>query len=184
MRETFLVFGAPPIEEAEIAEVVDPSKRWIGTGPKVARFERDFRAYTGPPTRSPSTRARRRCTSPCRVPDLGRRRRGHHHPDTFVATVNAIMHAGGEPVWPTSTADQLNIDPARSSRQITPRTRAIVPVHFAGRPCDMDAIMAIARARARRHRGRRPRHRGPRPAAGHGHVSATSAASASTPPRT
>jgi dTDP-4-amino-4,6-dideoxygalactose transaminase len=66
-------------------------------------------------------------------------------PMTFCATVNAIIHAGATPVLADVELDTLNISPARIEEKITPRTRAVVVVHFAGRPCSMDAIMAIAR---------------------------------------
>src|SRR5690606_39073703 len=65
-------------------------------------------------------------------------------PLTFCATVNAIIHAGLTPVLADVDPVTMNIDPAAIEAAITPRTQAIVPVHFAGRPCDMDAIMAIA----------------------------------------
>jgi len=64
---------------------------------------------------------------------------------TFCATVNAIIHAGATPVLADVEPQSMNIDPDDIERKITSRTRAIVPVHFAGRPCAMDAIMAIAR---------------------------------------
>jgi dTDP-4-amino-4,6-dideoxygalactose transaminase len=66
-------------------------------------------------------------------------------PMTFCATVNAIVHAGAVPVLADVDPRTMNIDPAEVRRHITPRTRALLPVHFAGRPCDMDALMAIAR---------------------------------------
>ena len=64
---------------------------------------------------------------------------------TFAATVNAVIHAGGRPVFADCRKDTMNIDPLDIQRKITKRTKAIIPVHFAGRPCDMDAIMSIAR---------------------------------------
>ena len=65
-------------------------------------------------------------------------------PLTFCATVNAILHAGLTPVLADVDPVTQNIDPDAIEAAITPRTRAIVPVHFAGRPCTMDRIMAIA----------------------------------------
>jgi dTDP-4-amino-4,6-dideoxygalactose transaminase len=65
-------------------------------------------------------------------------------PLTFCATVNAILHAGATPVLADIDPLTMNIDPARIEDCITPRARAILPVHFAGRPCEMDAIMGIA----------------------------------------
>jgi dTDP-4-amino-4,6-dideoxygalactose transaminase len=63
---------------------------------------------------------------------------------TFCATANAIIHCGGTPVFADCDRHTLNLDPEKIAAKITPRTRAILPVHFAGRPCDMTAIMAIA----------------------------------------
>jgi dTDP-4-amino-4,6-dideoxygalactose transaminase len=68
-------------------------------------------------------------------------------PLTFCATVNAIVHAGAVPVLADVDAAGMNIDPAEIERRITPRTRAVLPVHFAGRPCDMQAIGALAQRR-------------------------------------
>jgi len=64
---------------------------------------------------------------------------------TFCATANAIIHAGATPVFADCDRATLNLDPEDVQRKITPRTRALVPVHFAGRPCDMDALGSIAR---------------------------------------
>jgi dTDP-4-amino-4,6-dideoxygalactose transaminase len=65
-------------------------------------------------------------------------------PLTFCATVNAILHAGATPVLADVDPVTMNLDPARVAERITPRTKAILPVHFAGRPCDMDRLMALA----------------------------------------
>ena len=66
-------------------------------------------------------------------------------PMTFCASVNSIIHTGATPVLADVDPITMNIDPAEVAKKITPRTRAIMPVHFAGRPCDMDALMAIAK---------------------------------------
>ena len=65
-------------------------------------------------------------------------------PLTFCATVNAIIHAGATPVLADVDPRTMNIDPDRVQEKITPRTRALLPVHFAGRPCEMDRLMEIA----------------------------------------
>src|SRR5690606_14098987 len=64
---------------------------------------------------------------------------------TFCATVNAVIHAGATPILTDVDPSTFNLDLDDVRRRITPRTRAIVPVHFAGRPCDMDVLVAIAR---------------------------------------
>ncbi|HEY9900091.1 MAG TPA: DegT/DnrJ/EryC1/StrS family aminotransferase [Pantanalinema sp.] len=144
-KDKFLVFGAPPIEDAEIAEVVASMKSgWLGTGPKVATFQDDFKAYRG----ASHAVAVNSCTAGLHLSILaagiGPGDEVITTPLTFCATVNAIIHAGGTPVL-ADVDETMNLDPARLEEKITPRTKAVVPVHFAGRPCDMDAIMAIAR---------------------------------------
>ena len=143
----FIVFGAPDIQSAEIEEVVASLESgWLGTGPKVARFEADFAAYKG--VSSEQVAALNSCTAGLHVSmfaaGLGAGDEVITTAMTFCATVNAIIHSGATPVLADINADTLNIDPKSIEEKITPRTRAIIPVHFAGRPCDMDAIMAIA----------------------------------------
>lgn len=145
-KDRFLVFGAPLIENAEIEEVVKTLQSgWIGTGPKVARFEEAIREYKG----AAHVAAVNSCTAALHLSILAA---GIGPGDevitsamTFCATVNAIIHAGATPVLADVEPQSMNIDPDDIERKITSRTRAIVPVHFAGRPCAMDAIMAIAR---------------------------------------
>ena len=145
MRDTFLVFAQPLIEQAEMDEVLDSMRKaWIGTGPKVHQFERDFAAYIG----LPHAAALNSCTAAlhlgCLAFDLKPGDEVITTAMTFCASVNAIIHAGGTPVLADINPATLNIDPAAIEALITPRTRAIMPVHFAGRACDMDSIMAIA----------------------------------------
>lgn len=144
-KEDFLVFGQPLIEQAEIDEVVDSMhKSWLGTGPKVAQFEHDFAAYKD----VTHVAALNSCTAALhlsiRAAGIGPGDEVITTPMTFCATVNAIIHAGATPVLADIEADTLNISPDRIEEKITPKTRAILPVHFAGRPCNMDAIMGIA----------------------------------------
>src|SRR3990170_6320865 len=146
VRKEFLVFGSPLIEEAEIEEVVATLRSaWIGTGPKVARFEEMFREYKG----SGYAMALNSCTAALhlslQVIGLEAGDEVITTPMTFCATANAIIHAGAVPVFVDCRRDTMNIDPQAIEKSITPRTRAILPVHFAGRPCAMDAIMDSAR---------------------------------------
>jgi len=144
-KENFLVFGSPALEQAEIDEVVACLKsRWIGTGPRTARFERDFAAYKG----VAGAVALHSCTAALHLAMVALELTPGDEiittPLTFCATVNAILHAGGTPVLADIDPLTLNIAPKRVREKITPKTRAILPVHFAGRPCDMDALTAIA----------------------------------------
>ena len=144
-KERFLVFGSPDIQEAEVREVVESmTSGWLGTGPKVARFERDFGAYVG----ARHAVALNSCTAALHLSLLAA---GIGPGDevittalTFCATVNAVLHAGARPVLADIDPRTMNLDPQDVARKITPRTRALLPVHFAGRPCDMDAIMGLA----------------------------------------
>ena len=143
----FLVFGAPDIDEAEIREVEDCLRSgWLGTGPRVARFENDFAAYQG--VVGNRVAAVNSCTAALHVSmvaaDLDPGSEVITTPLTFCATVNAILHAGLTPVLADVDPLTQNIDPAAIEAAITSRTRAILPVHFAGRSCAMDRIMAIA----------------------------------------
>jgi len=142
----FLVFGAPAIEDAEIEEVVASMRSgWLGTGPKVARFEEDFRRYKG----APCAMAVSSCTAALHLSmaatDLEPGDEVITTPMTFCATVNAIIHAGLTPVLADVDPVSMNLDPAQVEAKITPRTRAILPVHFAGRACDMDALCGLAK---------------------------------------
>ena len=144
MRQNFLTFGRPEIGEAEIAEVVDSLRSgWIGTGPKVARFERMLEEYLG---------ARHcRCVSSCtaalilsmKAANIGAGDEVLVPAMTFVATANAVEHAGARPVLVDSAPGTGLIDLDAAEAMISERTRAIIPVHLAGRPVDMDRLNAI-----------------------------------------
>lgn len=144
-RDQFLIFGNPAIEDAEIQEVLATMKSgWLGTGPKVMSFENDFKAYKG----AQYAVAVNSCTAALHLSLLAASLEPGDEvittPLTFCATVNAIIHAGATPVLADVDPVTMNIDPAQVKARITRKTKAIVPVHFAGRPCDMDAICKIA----------------------------------------
>lgn len=146
--EPFLVFGSPLIEQAEIDEVVAcMQSAWLGTGPRVAQFERDFAAYQHlTPAKVAAVNSATAALHVSMVAlDLEPGSEVITTPLTFCASVNAIIHAGLTPVLADVDPVSQNIDPSAIEAAITPRTRAILPVHFAGRACEMDAIMAIAR---------------------------------------
>ncbi len=146
MRKNFLVFGSPLIEQSEIDEVVASLKSgWLGTGPKVHKFEEMFKEYRS----SRFAVALNSCTAALHLSMLAI---GIKPGDevvvptmTFTSTANAVIHAGGRPVFVDCEKDTMNIDPEDVERRITSKTKAIVPVHFAGRACNMNAIMDIAK---------------------------------------
>jgi dTDP-4-amino-4,6-dideoxygalactose transaminase len=146
MRSTFLPFSTPTIEDAEINEVVDSLRSgWITTGPKVKRFEEAFKAYVGAPFAMPLTSA----TAGLHLTLLALKIREGDEiittPMTFASTVSMIILCGGTPVLVDTEPGTLNIDVGRIRERITTRTRAIIPVHFAGQACDMDPLFALAR---------------------------------------
>ena len=145
-RERYLVFGAPALGEEEIAEVVATLRSgWIGTGPRVARFEAEFARYVG----MPHAVAVASCTAALHLAllaaGIGPGDEVITTPLTFCATVNAILHAGARPVLVDCDPETGNLDAARVAARIGPRTRALLPVHLAGRPCDVEALAELAR---------------------------------------
>ncbi|OGF62471.1 UDP-4-amino-4,6-dideoxy-N-acetyl-beta-L-altrosamine transaminase [Candidatus Giovannonibacteria bacterium RIFCSPLOWO2_01_FULL_44_40] len=146
MRKDFLTFGNPLIEQPEIDEVVDSLKSgWLGTGPKVKKFEELFGKYKG----VKYAVALNSCTAALHLALLAI---GIKPKDevivpamTFVATANVVIHAGGTPVLADCEKGTMNIDPADVEKKITKKTKAVIPVHMAGRSCDMDAVMALAK---------------------------------------
>ncbi|HEY5317037.1 MAG TPA: DegT/DnrJ/EryC1/StrS aminotransferase family protein [Solirubrobacteraceae bacterium] len=144
MRAEFLVFGSPMIGEEEIAEVVACLRSgWVGTGPKVQRFEAMLADYVGV--------AEVRCLSSCtaalmlalRVLGVGPGDEVLVPTMTFVASANAVEHVGATPVLIDAEPGTGQIDLEAAEAAIGPATRAIMPVHLAGRPIDMDRLNAL-----------------------------------------
>lgn len=145
MRERFLPFSPPLIGEEEIAEVVDTLRSdWITTGPKTKLFEEKVAGYLG----VPGALALNSCTAGLHTAlvSLGIKAGDEviTTPMTFAASCNVIEHVGAKPVLVDIQSDTLNIDPRMIERAITPNTRAIIPVHYAGHPVDLDAIGDLA----------------------------------------
>jgi dTDP-4-amino-4,6-dideoxygalactose transaminase len=144
-QPTFIPFHTPSIGEEEIQEVAETLRSgWLTTGPRTARFERAFSAYVN----SPNALAVNSATAGLHLAlaglEIGPGDEVITTPMTFCATVQTILHVGATPVLADVGPDG-NIDPEEIQRRITDRTRAIIPVHMAGLPCDMKAIWAIAR---------------------------------------
>jgi dTDP-4-amino-4,6-dideoxygalactose transaminase len=145
-RAAFLPFSVPSLGEDEIQEVVDTLRSgWISTGPKVKRFEAEFAAYVG----APGAAAVNSCTAALHTAlmalGIGSGAEVITTAVTFAASANVIEHVGARPVLVDVEPDTLNMDPAQLKAAITPRTRAVMPVHFAGHPADIRAIRGIAR---------------------------------------
>ena len=145
MRKDFLIFGSPKIEQEEIDEVVDSLKSgWISTGPKVAKFEALFKDYIG----SKHALALNSCTAGLHVSMIAAGLKPGDEvvttPMTFGATGNSIIHSGAKPVFVDINLSTMNINPDSIEEKITPKTKALLPVHLAGRPCQMKKIKDIA----------------------------------------
>ena len=141
----FVPFSPPDIGGAEITEVIATLESgWLSTGPRVRRFEQAFAEYTG----AAHAVALNSCTAGLHLSLLaagvGPGDEVITTPLTFCATANAIVHTGARPVFVDIDPATGNIDPERIEGAITPYTRAVIPVHYAGRPVDVGAIGAIA----------------------------------------
>jgi dTDP-4-amino-4,6-dideoxygalactose transaminase len=145
MRSQFLPFSPPSIGDAERAEVMDTlCSNWITTGPKTKRFEECLQSYLS----APSVVALNSCTAGLHV---GLAALGIGPGDevlvpsmTFCATANVVEHVGAKPVLVDVQPDTLCMDPEAAARAVTPRTKAIIPVHYAGHPVDLDPLFALA----------------------------------------
>ncbi len=143
--EEFLPFHKPFLGEEEMAEVLDTLQSgWLTLGPKTLKFEEKFAEYVG----AEHAIAVSSCTAALHLAleayGVGPGDEVILSPYTFTATAACVLYAGATPVLADTTADYPNLDPAAVEEKLTDRTRAIIPVHFAGAPCDMDAIQELA----------------------------------------
>jgi len=146
-KESYLPFALPEIGEEEISEVVDSLRSgWITTGSKTKKFENDFIGFVGCEVESIATNS---ATAGLHlVLEAIGVEAGDEvitTPYTFTATAEVIRYLGGDPVFVDIDPDTFNIDVSKIESAITPRTKAIIPVHFAGLACDMDPIIDIAK---------------------------------------
>ncbi len=145
MRDTFLPFAPPLIGAEEIDEVVDTLRSgWLTTGPKTRKFADEFAEFT----QAPGALTVSSCTAALHLSlialGIGEGDEVITTPLTFAASVNVIEHAGARPVLVDVEPDTLNIDPAKIEQAISPATKAIIAVHYAGHPVELDAIRDIA----------------------------------------
>ena len=145
-RGEFLLFAPPSIGAEEIELVVETLKSpWITTGPRTRQFEQEFATCFG----SPGALALNSCTAALHTAlaclGVGPGDEVITTPLTFAATASVIEHVGATPVLADVLPDTLTIDPVAVAAAITPRTRAIIPVHYAGHPCEMDELLTLGR---------------------------------------
>ncbi len=146
VRDTFLPFAQADLGDGEFDEVIDTLRSgWLSVGPKTREFENRFKDYIG----SSHALAVNSCTSALHLAlvaaGIGEGDEVITSPVTFCATANVVVHQRAKPVLCDIRQDDFNLDPDLLEAKITPRTRAIIPVHMAGQPCRMDEILAIAR---------------------------------------
>jgi len=146
LKQHTIPFFRPTIGDAEIESVVETLRSgWLTTGPKVKQFEAQFADRVG-------ARHAIAVNSATSALHLALEAVGVSPGDevlvptmTFASTAEVVVHLGATPVLVDCCADTLNVDPADLERKITPRTKAVMPVHYGGQPCQMDRIHAIAR---------------------------------------
>ena len=144
-RDTFIPYNVPNITETEIDEVVDTLKSgWLAKGPRTMEFEKHFAEYLG----AKHAIAMNSCTAALHVAlvtqGIGPGDEVITTPMTFASTANTIIHTGATPVLADVDYQTGCIDPDEIKKKITPRTKAIVPVHYSGQVCDLDRIYDLA----------------------------------------
>lgn len=146
VRDTFLVFGRPQINEDDIAEVVDTLRSgWWGTGPKTEMFENNFAKYTKAKYAVSVNSATAGLHLALKALNIGPGDEVITTPLTWPSTANVVIHCGATPVFADVEKDTWNISVQQISKKITKKTKAIIPVHLHGRPCNMSEILKIAR---------------------------------------
>jgi dTDP-4-amino-4,6-dideoxygalactose transaminase len=147
-KDRFLVFGRPVIEEGEIAAVVECLKDgWIGTGPRAARLEAAFASYKGGGHAVAVSSGTAALHLALLAVGVTAGSEVVTTPLTHCSVLHAVAHAGATPVLADCDRRTGNLCAREVERRITPKTRAVIAVHLAGRCCDMDALVAVARPR-------------------------------------
>lgn len=142
----YIPYGRQTIEEDDIQAVVDTLRSdYLTTGPKVEEFERAVCEYTGARHAVAVSNGTAALHAACHAAGIGPGDEVITTPLTFAASANCVLYCGGTPVFADIDPRTYNIDPAEVERHITGRTRAVIPVHLAGQPCDMDEIREVAR---------------------------------------
>ena len=146
MKKKFITFGQPLILNEEIKEVLNCLKSgWIGTGPRVTKFEKQFAKLK----KNNNVAAVNSCTAALHLSLLALNLNNEDEVITsaltFCSTVNAIIHSGARPVIADVEYNSQNIDPKKIEEKITSKTKAIIIVHFAGRPCNMKEILFLVK---------------------------------------
>ena len=146
VRSTLLPYGRQAIDEADIQAVVDVLRSdWLTTGPKVGEFEGAFAVRVGAAYAVSVSSGTAALHAAAFAAGLKAGDEAITTPMTFAATANCVLYQGATPVFADVCADTLNLDPAEVTKKISSKTRAILPVDYAGHPADLTAIVEIAR---------------------------------------
>lgn len=138
-------YGKQTIDQDDIQAVVDVLKSdFLTTGPKIAEFEQTVADYVGAKYAVAISNGTSALHAACFAAGIGPGDEVITTPLTFAASANCVLYCGGTPVFADVDPKTYNIDPEDIRRKITDRTKAIIAVHLAGQPCDMDAIHSIA----------------------------------------
>lgn len=147
-RNTYLNFSVPHITREDIREVVRALKSgWLTTGSRAQLFENRFAEYVGAGRAVALSSGTAALFLSLVVHDIRPGDEVITSPLTFISTANVIHHLGAKPVFADIDEFTWNIDPEALEKAVTPRTKALLPVHYSGQPCEMDRIMAIAESR-------------------------------------
>lgn len=148
VRATLLPYGRHTVADEDVAAVVASLRSgWLTTGPVVAEFERAVAAVVGAPHAVAVNSGTAALHSAVAAAGIGPGDEVVTSPLTFVASANAVLYRGGVPVFADVRADTLTLDPVAAEMLVTPRTRALLPVDFAGQPADLDEIARLGRDR-------------------------------------
>lgn len=139
-------YGRQAIDKEDIKAVVEVLKSdWVTTGPKVAEFEAALCKYTGAKYAVAVSSGTAALHLACLAAEIKQGDEVITSPITFVASANCVLYCKGKPIFADIQEDTANIDPLEIRKKINKRTRAIIPVHFAGHPCDMDEVSSLAK---------------------------------------
>jgi perosamine synthetase len=145
VRRTLLPYGRQTIGEDDIQAVVDTLRSdWLTTGPRVNEFEEAFAAWVGARYAVSFSSGTAALHGAAFAAGVGAGDEAITSPLTFAATANCVLYQGAKPVFADITHDTLNLDPQQIAKQITSRTKALLPVDYAGHPADLDAMLEIA----------------------------------------
>ena len=148
VRSNILPYGHQWIDEEDIASVIEVLRSdWITQGPKVDEFERKVAEYCGAKYAVAVSSGTAALHAACSVAGISKGDEAIVTPITFAATANAVVYCGGRPVFADIREDTLNIDAEEIRKKLSPKTKAILPVDFAGHPADLDEIKAVAEER-------------------------------------